>query len=64
MVDVDSNKGCAVQTETVFRCSARDSMIVCGQAVSLYSRTSDGLKTCTVDLKERRRECNGRCRLH
>ena len=31
MVDDDCNEACAVQTEIVLRCSARDSRFVCGQ---------------------------------
>ena len=52
MVDVDYFEGCAVQMETVLRCSARDSRFVCGQGGSLYSRIADEasevlLRMCT-----------------
>ena len=64
MVDVDCIVGCADQLETVLHRSARDSSFfvqgACGQGASLYSRTSDGLKTCAVDLKEQRRGCYDR----
>ena len=41
MVDVDYIEGCAIQRETVLRCSARDSKFVRGQDGSLYSRIAD-----------------------
>ena len=44
MVDDDCNEGCAVQTEIVLRCSARDSRYVCGQGGQLFH-------SCLVKLR-------------
>ena len=47
MVDVDCIEGCAVQMETVLRCTARHSQFVRGQGGLLYSQITDGRKMVT-----------------
>ena len=58
MVVVDCIERCAVQTETVLHCTARDSIFVRGQGGSVYPRISDDTWRHVQSTPERNKNVN------